>query len=76
LELFSDYSNEPQNIAISVSFGMVLSLIKNLTLNFNLNVMYDDKMRTPIYNEEGVLIKNTAMIQLKESLVLNYKYIF
>lgn len=76
LELFSDYSNKPQNIAISLSFGMVLTLIKNLTLNFNLNVMYDDKMRTPIYNDEGVLIKKTPMIQLKESLVLNYKYIF
>jgi len=72
LELFSNYTEKPQNIDMDWQFLLTLKVNKWLSANISLHLIYDDDIKTT--NDLGM--EEGAKLQFKEvfGVGLNYKF--
>jgi len=83
LRLFSNYVNNPQNV--DVDWELILDQKINwfFTIRLNLHLIYDDDVRFPVFDSEGVPIQNpdgsgytVAKAQFKEFIGLSMQFKF
>ncbi len=60
LDLFSDYGNNPQNIALNMTNLFVVKLSKILSATYSLNLIYDDQVRQfgPNHTSPGLQLQS------------------
>ncbi len=71
LELFSSYTNNPQNIDVLWEFKLVMSVNKYLKTVFSTTLIYDDDIAIP-KDINDASIGNTKAIQFKEMLSVGF----
>lgn len=76
MDLFSDYCQHPLNIDVDMELGLVYKLSKYFSFSANAELIYDDDVKTEIYNEEGIAEMHGPHVQFKEliGLGINYKF--
>lgn len=77
LDLFSSYTNNPQNIDVNWDVLINMKINDFLSANLVTNLIYDDDILIPIdENEDGVTERMGKRIQFKEmfGIGLNYKF--
>jgi hypothetical protein len=80
IDLFSNYTEKPQNIVVSWETLIAMKVNKYISVNFNTHLMYDDKIKTPFdVNGDGKITAGEtrgAKIQFKEILGVGFSYNF
>ncbi len=79
LDLFSNYSHNPQNIDINSEMKVNMKINKYLSANILLHFIYDDDIEIPVYetiNGEKTKVGITKALQFKESLGIGLSYKF
>lgn len=77
LELFSNYSNNPQNIDVNWETILALKVNKFITANVSATVVYDDDIDIEIDNDDdGVVDKTGPRTQFKQVLSVGLAYKF
>jgi len=71
IDLFSNYIKDPQNVVVNWETQIALKISKFITINFNTQLIYDDKIKIADKNKE---VK--PRIQFKELLGLGFSYKF
>lgn len=72
LDLFSSYTNKPQNIDVDWEFGVEMKINKLLNAIFTTNLVYDDDEK--YVNDEGV--EQEARLQVKQLFGVGLSYTF
>lgn len=69
LDLFSNYSNNPENLDVNWETVIAFNINKYIAVNFNTQLLYDDDINISIdSNDDGVVEKSGPRIQFKEIL--------
>jgi len=83
LRLFSSYLNNPQNVDVDWELIMDQKINWFFTIRVNLHLIYDDDVRFPVIDSEGLPIllpdgseKNVAKTQFKEFIGLSLQFKF
>ncbi|MFZ0280519.1 MAG: hypothetical protein WAL29_02625, partial [Bacteroidales bacterium] len=80
IDLFSNYSENPQNIDISWETLIALKVNKFISVNFNTHLLYDDNIKIPVdRNDNGIIDPSEApgsRTQFKEILGVGFSYKF
>jgi hypothetical protein len=80
LDLFSNYTENPQNIDISWETLTALKVNKFITVNFTTHLIYDDNIKVPVdRNDDGIYESTEApgpRVQFKEILGVGFSYKF
>ena len=76
LDLFTNYSHNPQNIDIDWEVIVRMKITYYLSATISAHLIYDDDVLVPIYNNEGVKISTGPRLQFKELLSLGFSYKF
>lgn len=81
LDLFTNYSNKPENIDVNWQFALAMKVNKYINTNINTHLIYDDDIKVPIYEKdpqtgEDVEIKKGPRVQFKEILSIGFSYKF
>jgi len=79
LNLFTNYTNNPQNIDIDWEMKLDFKLNDFITTTINLHLLYDDDVDIPVYDTvdgEQVQVGTTQKIQFKEMLGIGFVYKF
>jgi len=74
LTLFSNYSDQPQNVDVNWDMLLVFRVNKYLNFTFNTVFIYDHDVAVPKYDEEGLYIGTGKGIQFKEIFALGLTY--
>lgn len=80
VDLFSNYSDNPQNIDVSWETLIALKVNKYISVNFNTHLLYDDNVKVPFDRngingiEEGETVE--SKVQFKEILGVGFSYKF
>ena len=78
-DFFSNYYNQPENINLYMTNMFTFKILKNLSATYNLDLIYDDKIRIfgPLKKSPGLQIKSiigigyTRNLQQKKKLIPN-----
>jgi hypothetical protein len=83
IRLFSNYLNKPQNVDVDWEMILDQKIAWFFTIRVNLHLMYDDDIRIPLLDPEGVPImlpdgseKKIAKSQFKEFIGLTLQFKF
>ncbi len=79
LNLFTNYTNNPQNIDIDWEMKLDFKLNDFITTTINVHLLYDDDVDIPVYDTvdgEQVQVGTTQKIQFKEMLGIGFVYKF
>jgi hypothetical protein len=80
IDLFSNYSEKPQNVVVSWETLIAMKVNKYISVNFNTHMIYDDKIKTPFdINGDGTIASGEtrgAKVQFKEILGVGFSYNF
>lgn len=77
LDLFSNYLDKPQNIDINWDNMLSFTINKYLQASLMFNLIYDDDIKFDIdEDDDGVVEKSIAQLQLKEMFALGFAYKF
>jgi hypothetical protein len=80
IDLFSNYSEKPQNVVVSWETLIAMKVNKYISVNFNTHMMYDDKIKTPFDTDGDGTIESGelrgAKVQFKEILGVGFSYNF
>lgn len=77
LELFSNYSNNPQNIDVNWETILSMKVNKFITANISATVVYDDDIDIEIdNNDDGIVDKTGPRTQFKQVLSVGLAYKF
>ncbi len=83
LRLFSSYLNKPQNVDVDWELIMDQKINWFFTIRVNLHLIYDDDVRFPVFDSEGLPIllpdgseKKVAKTQFKEFIGLSLQFKF
>ncbi len=77
LELFSNYSNNPERIDINWELTLSLKINEYLNTTINMHLIYDDDIKVPIYSEiNGIQtkVRDSKRVQFKELLSVGLVY--
>ncbi|MFN8209572.1 MAG: DUF3078 domain-containing protein [Bacteroidales bacterium] len=67
LDLFSNYLDKPQNVDVNWETLIVMKVNKLISVNLNLNLVYDDNTKVPVdRNNDGVKEGTGVRTQFKE----------
>ena len=75
IDLFSDYTHNPQNIVINWETLLAFKVNKFLSASINTLLAYDDKIKIPVVRN-GVPASIGSLVQFKEILGLGFSYKF
>ena len=73
LELFSNYLEKPQNITINWETTLNFKINKFFSANFYLTMIYDDKVKTKIPQDDGT-VRESPKIQIKQIFGVGFTY--
>ena len=77
LELFSNYSNNPENIDVNWDNLIAFQINKFLTTSFSFTLIYDDDIKLPIdSNDDGETDYSAPRTQIKQVLSIGVQYKF
>ncbi|HEX2934896.1 MAG TPA: DUF3078 domain-containing protein [Bacteroidales bacterium] len=77
VDLFSNYSHNPQNIDVSWETLIVLKVNKFIGVNISTHLLYDDDIEIPIdKNGDGTIDESGPRVQFKEILGVGFSYKF
>jgi hypothetical protein len=78
IDLFSNYTEEPQNIDVSWENQIALKVNKYITVNFNTHLLYDDNTKNfgIDTNNDGVFDKYVPKSQFKQIVGVGFAYKF
>lgn len=80
LDLFSNYTNNPQNIDVSWETLVNLKVNKFISVNFNTHLLYDDDILVPVDRNDNGIYESTEApgkrAQFKEILGVGFSYKF
>ena len=80
IDLFSDYSQKPQNIVVNWETLIALKVNKFISANINTQLVYDDKINVPFdKNGNGIIETGEGVgskVQFKEILGVGFSYKF
>lgn len=77
IDLFSNYTNNPQNIDVSWETQIALKVNKYITVNINTHLLYDDDIAIAIdKNNDGIIDESGPRVQFKEILGVGFSYKF
>lgn len=80
IDLFSNYTHNPQNIDVSWETLIALKVNKFISVNFNTHLLYDDDIKIPFdRNDDGTIGSDEAvgsLVQFKEILGVGFSYNF
>jgi len=80
IDLFSNYTENPQNIDVNWEVLIAMKVNKYLSVNFNTQLIYDDNIQIPVdKNGNGTLEAGESirsMVQFKEILGVGLSYKF
>ena len=80
IDLFSNYVEKPQNIVVNWETLIALKVNKYISANFNIQLIYDDKIKVPFDKDgNGTIAPGEAVgskIQFKEILGVGLSYNF
>jgi hypothetical protein len=77
IDLFSNYSHNPQNIDVSWETLIALKVNKFIAVNINTHLLYDDDIDIPVDNNgDGIADAVGARVQFKEILGVGFSYKF
>lgn len=76
-DFFSNYYNQPENINLFMTNLFTFKILKNLSATYNLDLIYDDKIRIfgPLKKSPGLQIKSIIGIGYTKSLQQKKKVI-
>jgi hypothetical protein len=76
-DFFSNYYNQPENINLFMTNLFTFKILKNLSATYNLDLIYDDKIRIfgPLKQSPGLQIKSIIGIGYTKSLQQKKKVI-
>jgi hypothetical protein len=80
IDLFSNYSHNPQNIDVTWENLIILKVNKFISVNFNTVLIYDDDIKVPVDRNGNGLFESTEApgprTQFKEILGVGFSYKF
>ena len=80
LDLFSNYTENPQNIDVSWETLINLKVNKFISVNFNTHLLYDDNIKVPVDRNGNGIYESTeapgVRTQFKEILGVGFSYKF
>jgi len=80
LDLFSNYSDKPQNVDVNWETLIALKVNKFISVSFNTDLIYDDNIKVPFdRNNDGVVSPGESIgpkTQFKEILGVGFSYKF
>lgn len=77
IDLFSNYSHNPQNIDVSWENLIVLKVNKFIGVNISTHLLYDDDIEIPVDNNgDGTIDEVGPRVQFKEILGVGFSYKF
>jgi hypothetical protein len=80
LDLFSNYTDKPQNIDVNWETLIALKVNKFISVSFNTDLIYDDNIKVPFdKNNDGVTASGEVVgskVQFKEILGVGFSYKF
>jgi len=79
LDLFSNYTKDPQNIVVNWETLIALKVNKYINININTHLIYDDKVKIgKDSNDDGVITENETKprVQFKELLGIGVSFKF
>lgn len=80
IDLFSNYTDKPQNIDVSWENMIALKVNKFISVNINTHLLYDDNIKVPFdKNKDGIIQPGEAigsLVQFKEILGVGLSYKF
>lgn len=79
VNLFTNYTNNPQNIDVDWEAILDIKANERITIKLNTHLIYDDDVDIPVFEEingENVKTGVTKKIQFKEMLSIGFRYRF
>jgi Protein of unknown function (DUF3078) len=80
IDLFSNYTDNPQNIDVNWETLIAMKVNKYLSVNFNTVLIYDDNIKVPFDKDDSGIIEAGesigSKIQFKEILGVGFSYKF
>lgn len=76
LDLYSNYLDNPQNIVVNWETLLTMNVNKFISVNFNTNLIYDDKIVITEKLPDGTIVNTGPRIQFKELLGVGISYKF
>ncbi|UCG27447.1 MAG: DUF3078 domain-containing protein [Bacteroidales bacterium] len=76
LDLFTNYTHNPQNIDIDWEIVLRMKITYYLTATISTHLIYDDDINVPIYDKEGIKIGAGPRLQFKEMLTIGFAFKF
>ena len=67
IDLFSNYTENPQNIDVNWEILIAMKVNKYLSVNFNTQLIYDDNIQIPLIKTETELLKQENLSDQKFS---------
>jgi hypothetical protein len=76
-DFFSNYYNKPENINLYMTNMFTFKILKNLSATYNLDLIYDDKIRIfgPLKKSPGLQVKSIIGIGYTKNLQQKKKVI-
>jgi hypothetical protein len=76
VSLFSNYTQKPQNIDITLDAIFTAKVAKYLSVSLSTFLIYDDDIMIKLYDDEGIEVGQGPRTQFKEVLALGFAYKF
>jgi hypothetical protein len=75
LDLFSNYTDKPQNVDVNWEVLIGLKVNKYIAVSFNTDLIYDDNIKIPV-DRNGETVNVRSKVQFKEILGVGFSYKF
>jgi len=76
LQLFSNYANKPKNIDVNLENALMMKINKYLSASLINQLIYDDDIDIPTYDEDGNVTKVGPKTQFKNIFGVGFAYQF
>ncbi len=74
LSLFSNYEKNPQNIDIDWEVILRMKITFYMDVVISTQIIYDDDVKVPLFNDEGIKIGTGPRLQFKEIFSIGFSY--
>ena len=74
LSLFTNYVKNPQNIDIDWEIILRMKITFYMDAVISTHIIYDDDVKVPVFNDEGVKIGTGPRLQFKEVFSIGFSY--
>ena len=76
LQLFSNYANKPKNIDVNLENALMMKINKYLSASLINQLIYDDDIKIPTYDDQGEKIGEGPKTQFKNIFGVGFAYQF